>query len=85
MHWVYILYSKKIDKFYIGSSSNVENRIAFHNSAQNRIWSKRGQPWKKVFQHEFETKKEALKAEIFIKKQKSRKFIQKLVDEGWQI
>ncbi len=85
MHWIYILYSKRIDKYYIGSTSNVKNRLAFHNSAQNKIWSRRGQPWEKVFEHEFESKKEALKAERFIKNQKSRKFIQKLVKEGWQV
>ncbi len=85
MYYIYILYSKTIDKYYIGSTSNVENRLAFHNSARNKIWSKRGQPWENVFEHEFESKKQALKAERFIKNQKSRKFIQKLVNEGWQV
>ncbi len=77
MYYIYILYSKTIDKYYIGSTSNVENRLAFHNSARNKIWSKRGQPWENVFEQEFESKKQALKAEGFIKNQKSRKFIQK--------
>ncbi len=85
MYWVYILYSEKIDKYYIGSTSNLQNRVEFHNSAKNKIWSKRGQPWEIVFEHVFESKKDALKAEKFIKKQKSRKFIQKLVNDGWQV
>ena len=83
MHWIYILYSTKIDKYYIGASSNVQNRLKFHNSDYNKIWSKRGKPWELVFSHKFETKKDALKAEIFIKKQKNRNFITKLIDEGW--
>jgi len=83
MHWIYILYSKKIDKYYIGSSSNVQKRLEFHNSEYNKIWSKRGQPWELVFSHQFETKSDALKAEIFIKKQKSRIFISTLIKDGW--
>ncbi|RUA30101.1 MAG: GIY-YIG nuclease family protein, partial [Bacteroidetes bacterium] len=35
MHWIYILYSQKIDKYYIGSSSNVQKRLEFHNSEYN--------------------------------------------------
>ena len=84
MYYIYVLYSNTIDKYYIGSTSNVENRLSFHNSENNRIWSKRGQPWVKVFEQEFEDKTQAIKAEKFIKKQKSRKFIQKLVKEGWK-
>ena len=84
MYWVYILYSEKIDKYYIGSTSNLKNRIEFHNSEYNKIWSKRGKPWVLVFSHTFETNKEALAAEKFIKKQKSRTFILKLIDEGWK-
>ena len=84
MHWIYILYSKKIDKFYIGSSADVDKRLAFHNSDYNKIWSKRGQPWEIVFRHKFQSKKEALMAEKFIKNQKSRTFIQKLIEEGWK-
>ena len=39
MYYIYILYSKTIDKYYIGSTSNVENRLAFHNSARNKVIS----------------------------------------------
>ena len=85
MYYIYILYSKGIEKYYIGSTSNVENRLAFHNSEYNKIWSKRGRPWELVYSHEFSTKKEALVAERFIKKQKSRAFIKKLIAQGWDL
>ncbi len=84
MYWTYILYSEKIDKYYIGYTSNIQNRLDFHNSDSNKIWSKRGIPWKMVFSHKFATSTEAIKAERFIKKQKSRTFISKLIDEGWK-
>ena len=84
MYWVYILYSTKIDKYYIGSTSNLNNRLEFHNSEYNKIWSKRGKPWEMVFSHKFATSTEAIKTEKFIKRQKSRTFISKLIDEGWE-
>jgi putative endonuclease len=33
MCFVYILYSSKTNKYYIGSTENVENRLKHHNSA----------------------------------------------------
>lgn len=80
-HFVYILYSEKLDKYYIGYSTNPENRLAFHNSERNKIWSKRGQPWtlKKVF--EFEEKKTALKAEKYIKRMKNRDYIATIIQK----
>jgi putative endonuclease len=32
MYFVYILYSSKTNKYYIGSTENVENRLKHHNS-----------------------------------------------------
>ena len=32
MHYVYILYSLKIDKFYVGESADIETRLLQHNS-----------------------------------------------------
>ena len=84
MYWVYILYSERIDKYYIGYTSNLQNRLEFHNSESNKIWSRRGKPWELVFSHQFDTKREALQAEKHIKKQKSRDFISKLINEGWK-
>jgi putative endonuclease len=31
MFYTYILYNKEIDKFYIGSTSNIHNRLLEHN------------------------------------------------------
>ncbi|MCC5922771.1 MAG: GIY-YIG nuclease family protein [Crocinitomicaceae bacterium] len=78
-YFVYILYSDKLDKYYVGYSTNPANRLAFHNSEKNKIWSKRGQPWelKKVF--EFEDKTTALKAEQHIKRMKSAMYIESVL------
>lgn len=74
-YFVYILYSEKIDKYYVGKTENPKVRLEFHNSDLNRIWTKRGQPWKIVKLIEFENSTLSSKSERFIKKQKSRKFI----------
>ena len=76
-YFVYILYSKSIDKYYIGKSENPTKRLEFHNSVFNKIWTKRGQPWDLIKTLEFDNSTLASKIEIYIKKQKSRKFIEK--------
>ncbi len=82
--FVYILYSSSFDKYYVGQSENVEHRIAFHNDVtRNKIWTSRGIPWELKTVIGFESKTEALKAEKFIKNQKSRKFIERIIGGGW--
>jgi len=82
-HFVYILYSQTIDKYYVGKSEIVENRLNYHNSDSNKIWTKRGKPWELKKAIEFENSTLASKAERFIKKQKSRIFIERIISEGW--
>ncbi|MEO2081146.1 MULTISPECIES: GIY-YIG nuclease family protein [Leeuwenhoekiella] len=31
-HYLYIIYSKSLDKFYTGETSNIEERITLHNA-----------------------------------------------------
>jgi putative endonuclease len=76
---VYILYSPSIDKFYIGYTSNIEQRLHFHNdTTKNKIWTKRGQPWEEFFTIQGLQKSQALKIEKHIKRMKSKKYIQDL-------
>jgi len=81
MYFVYILYSKTINKYYIGYSENPIKRLEFHNSDFNKIWSKRGKPWELMMTFPFESKSEALKAEKFIKKQKSSQYISSILQQ----
>jgi putative endonuclease len=79
MYYVYILYSQKIDKYYIGYSEDPGKRLEFHNSIFNKIWSKRGQPWEIKLTLEFKSKTEALRAEKLIKRKKSRAYIDAVI------
>jgi putative endonuclease len=83
-HYVYILYSARIDKYYVGKSAQPEQRIAHHNSEMNRLWTNRGIPWQLKKTIAFEDESQATRAEKFIKNQKSRKFIEKIMREGWK-
>jgi len=83
-HYVYILYSEKLNKYYVGKSADPNKRLQYHNSDWNKIWSRRGQPWKLSKVVEFKNSTEASKAEIHIKRQKSRKLIKWTIDNGWE-
>ena len=41
---VYILYSKKLNRFYAGHTSTLENRLVEHNSGESSYTSQ-GMPW----------------------------------------
>ena len=77
MHYVYVLFSKKLKKYYIGETHDIALRLARHNSDyyENK-YTKRGQPWELKFELECESKKQAKKIEQHIKKMKSARYIQ---------
>lgn len=78
MYYLYILYSSKINKYYIGISQNPERRLKFHNSIE-KGWTKRGKPWVKKFEKGFQNREMAHGWEIFLKRQKSRRIIEKVI------
>jgi putative endonuclease len=78
MFFVYILYSANLDRFYVGSTGNLEDRIARHNGGRSKS-TKGGKPWRLVYQEQFPTKSEACKRELQIKSWKSRTAIESLI------
>ena len=81
MFHLYILLSEKTNKFYIGSTGNLSDRITRHNSGRSKA-TKTGIPWKLIYTEAFETRTEAIKREIEIKSWKSHARIMVLVDKG---
>ncbi|MBU1100699.1 MAG: GIY-YIG nuclease family protein [Bacteroidetes bacterium] len=75
---LYILKSKSTNKFYVGHTNNMERRVFEHNSGQTKS-TKPGIPWELVYTKEFQTNIEANRAELDIKKKKSRKYIEQLI------
>ena len=87
MFQTYILYSQSDDQYYTGYTSvGVKKRLARHNDGSSSS-TKSGIPWRIKYVKSFESKSEAIKWENFIKQQKSRTFIAKLIkseDNEWE-
>jgi putative endonuclease len=78
--YVYILYSQSADKYYIGHSENPDRRLSYHNEQDKATFTTKYRPWEmKISFFAGNTRGEAMKVEKFIKKQKSRKFIEKII------
>ena len=74
----YILYSTKLNKYYVGSTTDINRRLIEHNRGKEKF-TKTGVPWNLVYNEVFEELTQARKRETFIKKMKSRKFIESLI------
>jgi putative endonuclease len=79
VYFTYKIKSKIKDRYYIGSSDNLERRLILHNEG-NTISTKAYIPWELVYFETFRTKSEALKREKHLKKMKSKKYIKWLID-----
>ena len=80
-----ILYSVLADKYYVGHTDDYENRLKDHNT-QNHFdtFTSKHRPWNlsAIFACG-KSRTEAMKLEKFIKRQKSRSFIEKLIDPNF--
>ncbi|NQX99824.1 MAG: GIY-YIG nuclease family protein [Flavobacteriaceae bacterium] len=73
---VYILYSNTSSRYYVGQTSDINQRLERHN--QGRVKStKHGIPWEVVLQLDVLTRSEAMILEKQIKKRGARRYIEK--------
>jgi putative endonuclease len=79
MFYTYILYSEKLNKFYIGSTEDVEIRFKQHNDGKVKFTS-RGIPWIVKYTEAHPDRTTAMKREYEIKRKKSRKYIEWIID-----
>ena len=82
MFTVYILYSEKCNRYYVGYASDVELRLERHNKGMVTA-TKNCRPYILKAQKFFTTETEARKEESRIKKQKSRIYLEKLIHGNW--
>ena len=80
-YYIYIIYSEKRDRYYIGYCSEIETRLSKHNYGATPS-TRSGIPWKLVYYEEYNTKTEAIIREKDIKKKKSRDYIEKLINNN---
>ena len=82
MWFVYILYSSKLDRYYVGRTENVEVRLRFHNNPiERRKYTARGIPWDLRLSIPCTTLAQSIAMEKRIKLKKSREFIELLVSD----
>ena len=82
MHYLYILHSTTADKYYVGETHSIEERLFKHNRhLYDGSYTKIANDWQIVLTFECVSKTQALGLEKFIKKMKSKVFIQKLTDK----
>jgi putative endonuclease len=78
MAFVYILYSEKLNKYYVGACIDIERRLYEHNIGHSKFTST-GMPWRLMYTEEHATLQLAKRRELEIKKKKSRMYIEKLI------
>lgn len=79
MFFVYILYSCVLDRYYIGQTADLEDRLYRHKNSGSKS-TKKASDWRLVYSEEFISRREALIRENEIKKKKSRVYIEKLIN-----
>ena len=77
MPYTYILFSEKLNKYYIGACIDIDRRLYEHNIGHSKFTST-GIPWLLKYSERFATLQQAKKRELQIKKKKSRNYIESL-------
>jgi len=72
MYYTYILYNKSFDRFYIGQTQSLEERLVYHNGGKVKS-TKPYIPWEMVWYMTFDTRSEAMIREKRLKNLKSHK------------
>ena len=72
---VYILFSEKHNKTYVGFTSNLIERFKSHNLLGTKGYTLKFRPWKVIYVEFFSSKLEAMKRELFFKSGKGRDYV----------
>ena len=75
---VYILFSEIKNRYYIGFTSNIDDRLKRHNQ-KSKGFTGNVDDWKLVYTENYPTKEEAVQRELKIKSWKSKIKIQELI------
>jgi putative endonuclease len=78
MFYTYIIYSKTINKYYIGSCQDVQERLKDHLNSRSK-YTKIAKDWELKHFETYLSRSEAYQREMQIKKMKSRKYIESLI------
>ncbi len=82
MYYLYILYSKSSDRYYIGHTNDPKRRLEEHNTSPFRTYTSKHRPW--ILEAAFPISKnrgETMRVERYLKKLKSRRVIEQLIKD----
>ena len=70
-YYVYVIINDQRSKLttYVGYTNNLKKRLLLHNKGKGAKFTK-GRKWKLIYNEEYDTKKEALSREYYIKRNK---------------
>jgi len=71
---VYILFSEKLNRYYVGQTENFKTRLEHHNSGQDKYTST-GLPWKFVHKFNVSDRTSAILLETKIKKRGIKRYL----------
>ncbi|MBU2926898.1 MULTISPECIES: GIY-YIG nuclease family protein [Winogradskyella] len=78
-HCCYILHSKKLLRYYVGYSSNLDLRLIFHKNSEPRKYTYNAKDWKLYYKIDCNSKKQGIAIEKHIKRMKSKVYIENLL------
>ncbi|MDF0707040.1 GIY-YIG nuclease family protein [Flagellimonas okinawensis] len=79
-YFVYIIYSESLDRYYVGHSQDLDDRMSRHKGRRSK-YTKNADDWKVKYTESFSTRSKAMTREREIKKKKSRRYIEFLISE----
>ena len=77
LFYVYILQSQATNRYYVGQTIDIEERVAHHNANYSKSLKNRG-PWILVYQEQHPTRSAAVPRERQLKAWKDRSMIERL-------
>ncbi len=84
MFEVYVLYSPKHHKIYIGYTSDLPNRMDSHNIYSKKGFTVKYRPWEILLTEDYDIKREAIIRERQLKSAKGREYIWKIVYQKYE-
>ena len=79
--FVYIIYSRSIDRYYVGYTIDLEKRLVEHNSGISSFTSK-ASDWTLKYSESYPDRESVMIREKEIKNKKSRKYIEWLINSA---
>ncbi|MGB5498592.1 MAG: GIY-YIG nuclease family protein [Maribacter sp.] len=71
---VYILFSKKMGRYYAGQTNNIQKRLATHNN-DGKSYTSKGRPWILKKTYPCKNRTEAVRLEAKIKKRGIKRYL----------